>query len=74
MPHNKETKTVRINLNEKKAICKIHNFYILLTFLIITIALLLAVRIYCYLLKYGLELKHLLTFHDTNNKLKQVLS
>ena len=72
--HNKETKTVRINFNEKKAICKTQNFYILLTFLIITIALLIAVSIYCYLLKYRLKLKHLLTFHDTNNKLKQVLS
>ena len=51
-----------------------HNFYILLIFLLITIALLIAVTIYCYLLKYRLKLKHLLTFHDTNNELKQVLS
>ena len=40
------------NFNEKKATCKKHNFYILLAFLLITIALLIAVNIYCYLIKY----------------------
>ena len=40
------------NLNENKAICKTQNFYILLAFLLITIALLIAVSIYCYLVKY----------------------
>ena len=38
--------------NEKKATCKIQNFYILLTFLLITIALLIAVSIYYCLIKY----------------------
>ena len=33
------------NFNEKKAICKSQNFYILLAFLLITIALLIAVSI-----------------------------
>ena len=41
-----------INFNEKKATCKVQNFYILLAFLLITIALLIAVSIYCYLIKY----------------------
>ena len=35
----KETKTVTANFNEQNAICKTKNFYILLAFLLITIAL-----------------------------------
>ena len=46
------TKTVPTNFNEKKVICKTQNFYILLAFLLTTIALLIAVIIYCYLIKY----------------------
>ena len=34
------------------------NFYILLVFLLVTIALLIAVSIYCYLIKYGAKQKH----------------
>ena len=49
------------------------NFYILHTFLIITIALLIAVSIYCYLIKYRPKQKHLSPFYDTNNELKKVL-
>ena len=41
-----EIKTISTNFNEKKATCKAHNFYILLSFLLITIALLIAVSIY----------------------------
>ena len=44
--------TVPINLNENKRNCKMQNFYILLAFLLITIALLIVVSIYCYLIKY----------------------
>ena len=51
------------NFNEKKVTCKTQNFYILLVFLLITIALLIAVSIYCYLIKY--QRKHLLPFHNT---------
>ena len=47
-----ETSTIPTNFNEKKATCKTQNFYILLAFLLITIALLIAVSIYCYLIKY----------------------
>ena len=57
------------NFNEKKGICKIQNFFILL-FLLIAIALLIAASIYCYLIKYLAKRKHCLPFHDT--KLKQV--
>ena len=59
--------------DEKKAACKTQNFYILLAFLSITIALLIAVSIYCYLINYQAKQKNLLPFHDTNNKLKQVI-
>ena len=42
----------KTNFNKKKATFKTQNFYILLAFLLITIALLIAVSIYCYLIKY----------------------
>ena len=71
--NNEETKTVTTNLNEKKAICKTQNFYISLAFSLITIVLLIAVSIYCYLIKYRPKQKHLLPFHNTNNKSKQDL-
>ena len=57
------------NFNEKKATCKSQNFYILLEFLLITLILLIAVSIYRYLIKY--QAKHLLPFHNTNNKLNK---
>ena len=40
-----ETKTVTTNFNEKNAICKTKNVYILLAFLLITITLLIVVEI-----------------------------
>ena len=40
------------NFNEKKGTCKMQNFYFLLTFLLIIIVSLIAVSIYCYLIKY----------------------
>ena len=43
-------------------------FYILLVFLLITIVLLVAVSIYCYLIKYKSKQKYLLPFHVTNNE------
>ena len=64
-------KTIPTNFNEKKVTCKTQNFYIPLAFLLITIALLIAVSIYCYLMKYQVKQKHLLPFHVTNNKLKE---
>ena len=38
--YDEETKTIPTNFNEKKAIYKMQHFYILLTFLLITIVLL----------------------------------
>ena len=46
------------------------NFCVLLAFLLITIALLIAFSVYCYLIKYRAKQKHLLPFNDT--KLKQI--
>ena len=71
--NDQETKTIPTNFNEKNITCKIQSFYILVAFLLITIALLIDVGIYCYLIKYRANQKHLLPFHDTNNELKQVL-
>ena len=51
------------NFNEKNITCKTKKFYILLDFLLITLALLMVVSIFCYLIKYQ--------FHSTNNKLNK---
>ena len=67
---DQETKTIPTNFNEMEATCKTQNFYILL---ITTIALLIAVSIYCYSIKYQAKQKHLLPFHNTNNELKEVM-
>ena len=64
-----DKETVPTNFNEKNAICKTQDFYILHTFLFITIAFLIAVSLYCHLIKYQPKQKHLLPFHDA--KLKQ---
>ena len=69
----KGAKTFPTNFKEKNITCKTQNFYILLAFLLISIALFIAVSIYCYLIKYKTKQKHLLPFHDTNNELKLVL-
>ena len=62
-----ETKPIPIG-NEKKATFKTQNFNILLAFLLITIALLKALSVYCYMTNYRVKQKHLLSFHFTNNK------
>ena len=70
---DEETKTIPANFNEKKPTLKTRNFYILLAVLCITIALLIAASIYCYLRKYQRKQKHLSPFYVTNNKLKEVM-
>ena len=45
--------------------------FILLVLLLITIALLIAVSTYCYLIKHQAKQKHLLPHHFTNNKLNK---
>ena len=46
------------NCNEEKVACKTQNFHILLAYLLIAIALLIVVSIYCYLIKYLAKRKH----------------
>ena len=48
------------NFNENKATCKMQNSHVLL----------IAVGIYCYLIKY--RGKQLLPYHYTNNKLREI--
>ena len=55
-----ETYDEEANFDEKKATCKMQKFYILLAFLLITIASLIVVSIYCYLMKYRAKQKDLL--------------
>ena len=52
----------------KNVTSKAINFYILLVFILTTIALLIVVSIYCYVIKYQAKQKHLLSFHDTKSK------
>ena len=59
--YDEETKTVTIHLNVRK-------FFILFAFLSITIALLIGVSIYCYLVKYKSKQKYLLPFYVTIDK------
>ena len=68
--YDDETKQISTNFNEEKTTCKLQNFYILVAFIIIAIALLIAFSIYCYVIKYQAKQKHLLPFQFTNNKLK----
>ena len=65
--YNEEIKTTPTSFNETKVTCQTQSFYILLPFLLITIALVIAISIYCYLIKY--RVKRLLPFYGT--KLKQ---
>ena len=67
------TKTIPTDSKEKKVNCKTKNVYIFLIDLLITIALLITFSIYYYLIKYQVKQKHLLPYHATNNKLKEVL-
>ena len=54
-----ETKAFTTNFNEKNVICNTKKIYIFLAFLLITVALLIAVSIYYYLMKYKAKQKHL---------------
>ena len=56
-------------LMKNNAIGKTKSSCILFAFLLIAIALLIAVSIYCYLIKYQANQKHLLPYYVTNKKL-----
>ena len=65
---DEEIKTIQTNFDKKKVTCKTcktQNVYILLMFLLITIVLLIAISIYCYMIKH--ETKDLLPFHSIRN-------
>ena len=66
--NDEETKTVPTYFNETNITCKIQNFYILLVFLLIAIVLMIAVSIYCYVIKYRANQNHV-PFPDTNNEI-----
>ena len=59
--YDKETKTIPKNFNEKKAFCKTQNLYILLAFLLITIALLITVCLYLLLSEISSKTKRFIT-------------
>ena len=61
--HNEETKTLLKNI-----ISETKSLYILLVFLLVTVALLIAVCIYHYLIKYKAKQKHSLPFYVIFNK------
>ena len=69
--YEEEIKTIPTNFNEKNITYKTQSFYVLLTFLLITITLLIAVSLYCYLIKYRAKQKHLLPFHNIKLKTNQ---
>ena len=69
----KKQKQFQQILMKKNIISKTQNFYILLAFLLITIGLLTAVSIYCYLIKYRAKQKHLLPSQVTSKELKEVM-
>ena len=58
-------KSISTNLNEKKVICKMKSFYILLAFLLITATMLIVASIYCFI-RYWEKEKDLLPFHDAS--------
>ena len=65
--HDEKTITIPTNFNEKKQPLKRK---LLLLFLLVTIALLITVIIYGYVIKYQAKQKHLLSNHFTDNELK----
>ena len=69
--HDEEIKTIPTNFNENNITCKAKNFYILLVFLLIAIALFIAVTIYRYLIKYQAKQKYLSPFRKMKTILKQ---
>ena len=50
--YDEETKSILTNFNERKATSKTQNLYILLALLLITIALLITVSVYCFMITY----------------------
>ena len=66
--YDEETKSFPKNI-----ICETESFYILLAFLLIIIALLIAFSNYFSLIKYKAKQKHFLLYYVTNNRLLNAL-
>ena len=71
--NDQKTNTVSANFKEKKANHETQNFYMLLAFSLITMTLLIAVSIWCYLIKFWAKQKYLLSFQFTIKKLKEII-
>ena len=69
----KRSRTTKKQILMKKMQSVKRKITILAAFLLITIALLIAVSIYCCLIKNKSKKKHLLPYCITNNKLNEVL-
>ena len=69
---DEETKTIPTNFNEKYIICETKSFYILLTFLLITIALFIAFSIYYYLIVYRSNTKTFITISRHKQRIKGI--
>ena len=61
-----------LNLNEKNVKCETKKYYILLNFLLTTIALLIAVNIYFSMIKYK-KTDKVVPYYVKSNKLKEFL-
>ena len=55
-----ETKTIPTNFNEEKTTCKTQKIFVLLPHLLLTLALLIPVSIYCHFIKCRAKPRHLL--------------
>ena len=69
---DEEIKNIPTNFNEK-ATSKTHNICILPAFLLVTIALLITITMYCYLVKCKAKQKDLLSIYFTNYELKEII-
>ena len=67
-----EAKTVTTSFKEEISIYKTKHFYILLAFLIITNALLIAVSIYRFLINFKAKQKHFLPSYFTTKELREM--
>ena len=67
----RRNKDSSINFLWKKASCETQLFFF--TFLLITIAFLIAVSIYCYVTKYRTKQKHVLPYHITNHQVNKCI-
>ena len=73
LSHTTKQRLFQQILMKRKQPLKHKIFIFFIEFLLITIALLITLSIYYYLIKYPAKQKHLLSFHIKNKELKKVL-